>query len=141
MSVHDVPRGRWAEVLAQFSRAHHGWLTRVTRVGRGPELLSSTDWQPLDSIALAPAGAPVAQIRVCFWNAPPVSVGAPRALAVDRRGGGPERALEIDGGGGGVVRGGFRAPGVTSSVRPGGAEPVSAVRVSPDRPSCRESDR
>lgn len=108
MSVHDVPRGRWSQVLEQFSRAHRGWRTRVTRVGPAPELLSSTDWYPLESITAASAGTHVTAVVVHVRGAPPLFVSSPRTLGVDRREDGAERALEIDAGGGEFVRAMFR---------------------------------
>jgi hypothetical protein len=33
MSVHDVQRRRWADVLEEFSRGHRGWLASVVIVG------------------------------------------------------------------------------------------------------------
>lgn len=109
MSVHDVPRGRWVQVLEQFSRAHRGWRTRVVRVGPGAELLSSTSWHPLDVMTPATAGRHVTAVVVHVRGAPAVLVGAPRALAIDRRDDGADCALEIDAAGGEFVRVTFRA--------------------------------
>ena len=109
MSVHDVPRARWAGVLDQFSRAHRGWLTRVTCVGPEPELRLTTSWLPLQSIDAIVDGTHVVAISIRVKDGPTTCVGAPRALAVDRQEGGLDRALEIDGAGGEFVRVVFRA--------------------------------
>ena len=109
MSVHDVPRGRWVQVLEQFSRAHRGWRTRVTRVGPGPALVSSTDWSPLESITTEATGSHINAVVVHLRGEPPVSIGAPRALAIDRRENGADSALELDAAGGEFVRLMFRA--------------------------------
>jgi len=108
MSVHDVPRARWTAALEQFSHLHRGWLTRVTRVGDGPELLSTTEWLPLQSVAAVVDGTYVSAICVHVQHGATVCVAAPRALAVDRRENGLDRALEIDGAGGEFVRVVFR---------------------------------
>lgn len=108
MSVHDVPRGRWAGALELFGDAHRGWLTRVTRVGPGPELLLVTDWLPLQSIGDVVDGTRVLAICVHLRQGPTVCVSAPRALAIDREDG-VVRGLEIDGARGEFVRVAFRA--------------------------------
>ena len=105
MSVHQVPRARWAGALEQFSRAHRGWRASVTTVRPGPELAFRTDWHPLDSVAIA--RRPTA-ILVNFQGAPAICVKAPRALAIDTREDGIERALEIDGARGEFVLLSFR---------------------------------
>ena len=109
MSVHDVPRGRWAGVLEQFSRAHRGWLTSVVRVSPGPELVSGTGWHPLESVTAIQTGMHVTAICVNLQGGPTVSVRTPRTLGVDRREDGAERGLEIDAAGGEFVRLAFRA--------------------------------
>jgi hypothetical protein len=109
MSVHDVPRRRWVEVLQEFTRGHRGWLASVVTVGPGPELVSRTESRPLESIAVAQTcGRPTA-VCVRFRGAPTVVVKAPRTLAVDRRGDGADRALEIDAANATFVRIAFRA--------------------------------
>ncbi len=109
MSVHDVPRSKWAGVLDQFSRTHRGWLTQVTRIGPGPELLSTTELLPLQSIVSVVDGTHVMATCVHVRDGPTVCVGAPRALAVDRLENGTVRGLEIDGADGEFVRVTFRA--------------------------------
>lgn len=116
MSVHDIPRSRWADVLEQFSRGHRGWLASVVTVRPGPELTSHTDWRPLESVTVTrTAGRPTA-IRVRFQGGPTVCVRAPRTLGVDRRNDGAERALEIDAAGGEFVRIVFRATALPEEV-------------------------
>lgn len=107
MSVHDVPRGRWAQTLRRFSNSHRGWLTRVTRVGPGSELLLSTGWLPLQSIGEVVDGTHVLAICVHLRQGPTVCIAAPRVLAVDREDG-QTRGLEIDGARGEFVRITFR---------------------------------
>jgi hypothetical protein len=116
MSVHDIPRSRWADVLEQFSRGHRGWLASVVTVRPGPELTSHTDWRPLESVTVTrTAGRPTA-IRVTFQGGPTVRVRAPRTLGVDRRDDGAERALEIDAAEGEFVRIVFRATALPEEV-------------------------
>jgi len=109
MSVHDVPRARWAGVLEQFSRAHRGWRANVACVRPGPELAFRTGWYPLESVTIARAGMRAPEIFVNFQGAPATCVRAPRTLRVDTREDGAEWALEIDGAGGEFVRLAFRA--------------------------------
>lgn len=109
MSVHDVPRVRWAGTIEQFSRAHRGWLASVACVRPGPELASHTGWHPLESVTVARTGTRPTAIVITFQGAPSICVKAPHALAVDTREDGVERALEIDGAGGEFVRLVFRA--------------------------------
>ena len=109
MSVHDVPRARWAGMLEQFSLAHRGWLARVACVRPGPELASHTGWHPLASVTVARNGTRAPAIRVTFQGGPTVCVKAPRTLGVDTREDGAERALEIDAAEGTFVRLVFRA--------------------------------
>lgn len=116
MSVHDVPRSRWADVLEQFSRGHRGWLTSVVTVRPGPELMSHTDWRPLDSVTVTPSAGRPSAIRVKFQGGPTVCVRVPRTLGVDRRDDGAERALEIDAAGGEFVRIVFRATALPEEV-------------------------
>ena len=116
MSVHNVPRSRWADVLEQFSRGHRGWLASVVTVRPGPELTSHTDWRPLESVTVTPpAGRPTA-ICVTFQGGPTFCVRAPRSLGVDRRDDGAERALEIDAADGEFVRIVFRATALPEEV-------------------------
>lgn len=116
MSVHDVPRARWAGMLEQFSRAHRGWLARVGCVRPGPELASHTGWYPLESVTVARTGTRAAAIRVTFQGGPTVCVTAPRMLGVDTREDGAERALEIDAAEGTFVRLVFRATALPEEV-------------------------
>jgi hypothetical protein len=116
MSVDDVPRSRWADVLEQFSRGHRGWLTSVVTVRLGPELMSHTDWRPLDSVTVTQSAGRPSAIRVKFQGGPTVCVRAPRTLGVDRRDDGAERALEIDAAEGEFVRVVFRATALPEEV-------------------------
>lgn len=116
MSVHDVPRSRWADVLEQFSRGHRGWLASVVTVRPGPELVSHTDWRPLESVTVAQAGGRPTAVRVRFQGGPTVFVKSPRTLGVDRRDDGAERALEIDAGEAEFVRIAFRATALPEEV-------------------------
>ena len=116
MSVHDIPRSRWADVLEQFSRGHRGWLASVVTVRPGPELMSHTDWRPLDSVTVTPSAGRPSAIRVKFQGGPTVCVRVPRTLGVDRRDDGAERALEIDNAGGEFVRVVFRATALLEEV-------------------------
>lgn len=116
MSVHDVPRARWAGMLEQFSRAHCGWLASVACVRPGPELASWTDWHPLESVTVARTGTRVTAIQIAFQAGPTVCVKAPRMLGLDTREDGAERALEIDGAGGEFVRLVFRATALPEEV-------------------------
>jgi len=116
MSVCDVPRSRWADVLGQFSRSHRGWLASVATVRPGPELVSHTDSRPLESVTLMQAGGRPTAVRVMFRGGPDVCVSAPRTLAVDRTHDGAERALEIDAAGGVFVRIAFRATALPEEV-------------------------
>lgn len=109
MSVHDVPRGKWASILDHFSRTHRGWLAQVTRIGPGPEVLLAIESRPLQSIAAVVDGLHVTAICIHVRDGPLVCVGSPRALAVDRLDDGTPRGLEIDGAGGEFVRVSFRA--------------------------------
>lgn len=109
MSVRDVPRGRWAEALEQFSRAHRGWLTRVVRVGPGPELVSGTSWHPLESVAAIRTRMHVTTVLVNLQGGPRVLVRSPRTLGIDSCEDGAERGLEIAAAGGEFVRIVFRA--------------------------------
>ena len=68
MSIHDVPRGCWADGLEAFSRAHRGWLASLVTVGRGPVLLSYSEVHPLESITLTPTDG----VRVGFQGGPTV---------------------------------------------------------------------
>ena len=96
MSVHDVPRRRWVDVLEEFSRGHRGWLVSVVTVGPGPELVSHTGLRPLESVTVAQTDGRPTIVRVGLQGAPAILVNAPRALGVDRRDDGADRALEID---------------------------------------------
>ena len=116
MSVCDVPRSRWADVLGQFSRSHRGWLASVVTVRPGPELMSHMDWRPLESVTLTPAGGRPAAVRVVFQSGQDVCIGRPRALAVDTTREGAERALELDAAGGVFVRIAFRATALPEEV-------------------------
>jgi hypothetical protein len=116
MSVHDVPRSRWADVLEQFSRGHRGWLASVVRVRPGPELMSHTDSRPLDSVTVTPSAGRPSAIRVRFQGGPTVCIRAPRTLGVDRRDDGAECALEIDAAEGMFVRIVFRATALPQEV-------------------------
>jgi len=116
MSVHDVPRARWAGVLEQFSRAHRGWRASVACVRPGPELASHTGWYPLASVTVVPSGTRAAAIRVTFQGGPTVCVTAPRTLGIDTREDGAERALEIDAAEGTFVRLVFRATALPEEV-------------------------
>ena len=116
MSIHDVPRSRWADMLEQFSRGHRGWLASVVTVRPGPELTSHTDWHPLESVTLARTAERPTAIRVKFQGGPTVCVSAPRTLGVDRRDDGAERALEIDSAEGEFVRIVFRATALPEEV-------------------------
>lgn len=116
MSVHDVPRSRWVDVLEQFSRGHRGWLTSVVKVRPGPELMLHTDWRPLDSVTVTPSAGRPSAIRVKLQGGPTVCVRAPRTLGVDRRDDGAERALEIDAAEGEFVRIAFRATALPEEV-------------------------
>src|SRR5687768_1197900 len=53
VSIHDVPRWRWADALEEFSRGHRGWLASVVTVGPGPVLMSHTELNPLASVTVA----------------------------------------------------------------------------------------
>lgn len=145
MSVHDVPRGRWAGVLEQFSRGHRGWLTRVVRVGPGPELVSGTDWHPLGAVTVVRTGTHVTTICVNLQGGPTVSVRAPRTLGVDRREDGAEHGLEIDAAGGEFVRIMFRAtarPEELDSIAPAELEPRKQVAgAARRRPRERSRER
>jgi hypothetical protein len=92
MSIHDVPRWRWADALEEFSRVHRGWLASVVTVGPGPVLMSHSELRPLESVTVAQTGG----VHVGFQGGPTVLVEAPRTLGVDRREDGAERALEIE---------------------------------------------
>ena len=116
MSVHDVPRSRWADVLEQFSRGHRGWLVRLLTVRSGAELASCTDWHPLESVTPALTGERTTAICVKLQGGPTVCVRAPRTLGVDRRDDGAERALEIDAAEGEFVRIAFRATALPEEV-------------------------
>ena len=116
MSVHDVPRSRWADVLEQFSRGHRGWLVRLVTVRSGAELASCTDWHPLESVTPALTGGRTTAICVKLQGGPTVSVSAPRTLGVDRRDDGAERALEIDAAEREFVRIVFRATALPEEV-------------------------
>lgn len=116
MSVHDVPRSRWADVLEQFSRGHRGWLVSLVTVRPGAELASCTDWHPLESVTVARTGGRTTAIRVKLQGGPTVCVRAPRTLGVDRRDDGAERALEIDAAEGEFVRIVFRATALPEEV-------------------------
>ena len=109
MSVHDVPRRRWADVLEEFSRGHRGWLASVVTVSPGPEVVSHTELRPLESVTVAQTRGRPTAVRVEFQGGPAVLVKAPRALGVDRRDDGAERALEIDAADATFVRIAFRA--------------------------------
>lgn len=109
MSVHDVPRVRWARVLEEFSQAHRGWLATLFAVGPGPEVLSSTASCPLDSVTATRIGRHAVSIGVKFQGGSTVCVKAPRTLGIDKREDGAERALEIDAAGGEFIRLAFRA--------------------------------
>ena len=109
MSVHDVPRRRWADVLEEFSRGHRGWLASVVTVGPGPELVSHTELRPLESVTVAQTGGHPTAVRVRFQGGPTALIKAPRTLGVDRRDDGAERALEIDAADATFVRIAFRA--------------------------------
>ena len=109
MSVHDVPRRRWTDMLEDFSRGHRGWLASVVTVGPGPELLSHTEFRPLESVTVAQTGGRPTAVRVGFQGGPTVLVEAPRTLGVDRRDDGAERALEIGAADAKFVRIAFRA--------------------------------
>lgn len=108
MSVQDVPRRRWADVLEEFSRGHRGWLASVVTVGPGPELVSHTELHPLESVTVAQTSGRPTAVRVGFQRAPAILIKAPRTLGVERRDDGAERALEIDAAAG-FVRIAFRA--------------------------------
>lgn len=129
MGVHDVPRGRWAGVLEQFSRAHRGWLTSVVRVGSGPEPLVGTDWHPLESVAARSTGMHVTTICVNLQGGPTVLVRNPRSLGVDRREDGAERGLEIEAARGEFVRIVFRA-----TARPEELDGIAAAEMQPAEP-------
>jgi hypothetical protein len=108
MSVRDVPRAEWAQVIEEFSRAHRGWRASLVTV-RGSDTVSHTGWYPLGSVAGVWSGRRATSIRIGFQGGPTVCIGAPRTLGVDRREDGAERALEIDAAGGTFVRLAFRA--------------------------------
>ena len=112
MSIHDVPRFRWADALEEFSRGHRGWLASVATVGPGPVLLSHTGWRPLESVIVTQTGS----VRVGFHGGPTVLVEAPRTLGVDRRDDGAERALEVDSAGAEFVRVTFRATALPEAL-------------------------
>lgn len=147
MSVHDVPRSRWADVLEQFSRGHRGWLASLVTVRPGPELASRTDWYPLESVTVAQTERHTTAIRVAFQSGPIVCVRAPRTLGVDRRDDGAERALEIDAAEGEFVRMVFRAtalPEEVDGIAPAElVEPGESDRVdqSPDQSKERIEER
>jgi hypothetical protein len=105
MSIHDVPRWRWADAFEEFSRGRHGWLASVVIVGPGPVLMSHTGLRPLESVTVAQTGG----VRVGFQGGPTVLVEAPGTLRVDRTDDGVERALEIDTADAEFVRVTFRA--------------------------------
>lgn len=109
MSVHDVPRRRWVEVLQEFTRGHRGWLASVVTVGPGPELLSHTELRPLESVTVAQTGGHPTAVRVRFLGGRTALIKTPRTLGVDRRDDGAERALEIDAAEAEFVRIAFRA--------------------------------
>ena len=109
MSVHNIPRSCWTDVLEEFSRGHRGWLASAVTVGPGPELVSRTESRPLESIAVAQTGGRPMAVCVRFHGGPTVVVKAPRTLAVDRRDDGADRALEIDAADAEFVRIAFRA--------------------------------
>jgi hypothetical protein len=147
MSVHNVPRARWADVLEQFSRGHRGWLASLVTVGPGPELASRTDWYPLESVTVAQTGGRTTAIRVKLQGGATVCVSAPRTLGVDRRDDGAERALEIDAAEGEFVRIAFRATALPEEVdgiapaelvEPGGSDRVGQ---SPDQSNERIEER
>jgi hypothetical protein len=151
MSVHDVPRSRWADVLEQFSRGHRGWLASVVTVRPGPELMFHTDSRPLDSVTVTPSAGRPSAIRVTFQGGPTVCIRAPRTLGVDRRDDGAERALEIDAAEGEFVRIVFRAtalPEEVDGIAPAElVEPHERVAVierqgrSAERPTVRIEER
>jgi hypothetical protein len=126
VSVCDVPRSRWADVLGQFSRSHRGWLASAVTVRRAPELTSQTGWHPLESVTLTQAGGRPTAVRVAFQGGPDVHVGGPRALALDRTLDGAERALEIDAAGDVFVRIVFRATALPDEVD--GMAPAELVK-------------
>lgn len=109
MSVHDVRRARWAAVLEQFSRTHHGWLASLVRVYHGSTLAYHTGWYPLAFVTAEEGPTGATTIRIGFQGGPTVTVGAPRALGIDTRADGAERALEIEAARGDFVRLAFRA--------------------------------
>jgi hypothetical protein len=111
-----VPRSRWADALARFSRSHRGWLASAVTVGPGPELTSQTGWHPLETVTLTQAGGRPTAVRVAFQGGPDVHIGGPRALALDRTLDGAERALEIDAAGGVFVRVVLRATALPEEV-------------------------
>lgn len=127
MSVHAVPRAKWAGALEQFSRAHRGWLASVAGVRAGPELAFRTGWYPLESVTIARAGMRAPAIFVNFQGAPATCVTAPRALGVDTREDGAERALEIDGVRGEFVRLVFRA-----TARPEEVDGIAPAELADD---------
>ena len=96
MSIHDVPRWRWADALDEFSRGHRGWLASVVTVRPGPVLMSHTELRPLKSVTVAQTGGHPTAVRVRFQGGPTALIKVPRTLGVDRRDDGAERALEID---------------------------------------------
>ncbi len=103
MSIHDVPRWRWADALEEFSRGHRGWLASVVR------------WVLVRCCCPIPAASAgirnrpqTGSVRVGFQGGPTVLVEAPRTLGVDRRDDGAERSLEIDTAGAESVRLVFR---------------------------------
>ena len=116
MSVHEVPRLRWAPVLDEFSRGHRGWLASLVTVRPGPVVAFHTHWHPLESVTLERIGKQTTAIWVTFQGGPPVCVWAPRTLGIDTRDDGAERALEIDGARGEFVRLVFRATALPEEV-------------------------
>lgn len=126
MSVHDVPRWRWADALEEFSRGHRGWLASVVTVGPVPELMSHTELRPLEFVTLTQIDGRTTGVCVGFQGGPAVQVEAPRTLGVDRRVDGAERALEIDTAGGEFVRVTFRATALSEELD--GIAPAELVK-------------
>ena len=109
------PDSRWADVLGRLSASHRGRLASMFTGSPGPELMSHTDWRPLESVVLTRNGGRRA-VRITFQGWPEACVDGPRALAVGRARDGAERALEIDAAGGVFVRIRFRATALPDQV-------------------------
>jgi hypothetical protein len=70
MSVGDIPRAHWPELLEEFGRRHKSWLTTVSRFRKGDEPTVEARERPLGAVVPEMSGDQIVAVHIRFEHDP-----------------------------------------------------------------------